>query len=230
MNNKIKQMLLLQDKLNLSTSWENWKKGITNKGKIINWRRCMYMEMVEAIDSIPWKHWKNIDWQTDMQNLKVEIVDIWHFLLSEILRLVDLTKAIKIIENSIWTYSFTEKLPVLWNKEENLQLNNYLKVYEDFLRLSLIEEETENYLENITKQFFKCLEVSSMSFDDLYKLYIWKNVLNKFRQDHGYKEWTYKKIWSNWKEDNVTMQSIIEKDDNIDFEILYKKLESEYNK
>ena len=45
MKNKLKEMLVLQDKLNTDTSWENWKLWITNKGKIINWKRCIYMEL-----------------------------------------------------------------------------------------------------------------------------------------------------------------------------------------
>ena len=35
-----------------------------------------------------------------------------------------------------------------------------------------------------------------------------KNVLNKFRQDNGYKEGTYRKIW-NGKEDNVVLSEIL---------------------
>jgi hypothetical protein len=88
----------------------------------------------------------------------------------------------------------------------------------------------ETNLEAITKQFFIAIDSAWMSFIDLYKLYIWKNVLNKFRQDHWYKEWTYKKIWSNWKEDNVTMQDYIENNENISFEILYDFLEENYKK
>jgi hypothetical protein len=75
------------------------------------------------------------------------------------------------------------------------------------------------------KNFFIALNSAGISFDDLYKLYIWKNVLNKFRQDHWYKEWSYIKIW-NWEEDNVVMQKIIEKETG--FNNIYNALEKEY--
>jgi hypothetical protein len=76
------------------------------------------------------------------------------------------------------------------------------------------------------KQFFTCLDSAEITFDDLYKLYIWKNVLNKFRQDHGYKEWTYIKIW-NSEEDNVVMQRILV--DTIWFDDIYRELKTVYN-
>ena len=63
-------------------------------------------------------------------------------------------------------------------------------------------------LSDFIKAFFISIDSASLDFDELYDLYIWKNVLNKFRQDHGYKEWTYIKVW-NWEEDNVVMQRVL---------------------
>ena len=37
------------------------------------------MEVAELIESTPWKHWKNINSDPDMNNIHVELVDIWHF-------------------------------------------------------------------------------------------------------------------------------------------------------
>jgi len=229
MKEKIIEMLKLQDKLNTMTSGENWRDGVTNKWKVINWRRCMYMEMVEAIDSTPWKHWKAIEWKTDIKNFQIELVDIWHFLMSELLRNLEIEQALSLIEKYLGE-TYPLKLPVFWDKEENLMLDDYLKPYEDFIRLALNNENNIDYLEDITKQFFLCLDASAMTFIELYKLYIGKNVLNKFRQDHGYKEWTYKKIWNNWEEDNVTMQQYIEDNEDFTFDDLYKFLEKEYEK
>jgi len=229
MKNKIKEMLLLQDKLNKMTSWDNWRSWITDKNKIISWKRCMYMEMVEAIDSTPWKHWKAIEWQTDIKNFQVEMIDIWHFLMSEILRLISIDEAIELIEKNVNQKSEI-KLPINWNIEENLKLNEILSVFEDFIKLCFTEKEDIQYLQKLVKQFFICLDSCWTNFNSLYKLYIWKNVLNKFRQDKGYKQWTYKKIWSNNKEDNVTMQNYIENNDNFSFDDLYNYLLVEYEK
>ena len=54
-------------------------------------------------------------------------------------------------------------------------------------------------------------------------------MLNQFRQDHGYKEGTYKKTW-NGKEDNVVMLSFLEGDDAPTIKALYEKLEKAYAK
>ena len=229
MKEKIIEMLKLQDKLNTMTSGDEWREWITNKGKVINWRRCMYMEMVEAIDSAPWKHWKAIEGKTDIKNFQIELVDIWHFLLSELLKNLSVEQSSVIIEKYI-EETYPLRLPIFWDKEKNMMLDDYIKPYEDFIRLALKQEDNVDYLEDITKQFFLCLDASAMTFIELYKLYIGKNVLNKFRQDHGYKEWTYKKIWANWKEDNVTMQNFIEDNEDFTFDELYNHLEEEYKK
>ena len=68
---------------------------------------------------------------------------------------------------------------------------------------------------------------SGLNLDKLYTLYVGKNILNQFRQDHGYKEGTYIKIW-NGEEDNVTMQSILEKNNEVTPEALYEALEKAY--
>ncbi|KIM03153.1 MAG: dUTPase, partial [Sulfurovum sp. AS07-7] len=52
-------------------------------------------------------------------------------------------------------------------------------------------------------------------------------ILNKFRQDHGYKDGSYKKIWDE-KEDNVIMQEILSNNSNITPECLYDELSKIY--
>jgi hypothetical protein len=84
---KIKAMLTLQQQLNDATNGQGWEKGHTQHGKSIDWRRCIYLEAAELIESYPWKHWKNIDASPDYENIKIEAVDIWHFVMSEALRL-----------------------------------------------------------------------------------------------------------------------------------------------
>ena len=47
-----------------------------------------------------------------------------------------------------------------------------------------------------------------MTFDELYEIYVGKNVLNMFRQDNGYKEGSYNKVW-NGREDNEYLVDIM---------------------
>ena len=50
---------------------------------------------------------------------------------------------------------------------------------------------------------------AELDFDALYSAYISKNVLNFFRQDHGYQEGTYEKTWAG-REDNEHLVELIE--------------------
>jgi hypothetical protein len=69
-----------------------------------------------------------------------------------------------------------------------------------------------------------------MTTGNLYNQYIGKNVLNFFRQDNGYKEGTYIKIWDG-REDNEHLVEILTRldvnDPKLD-ETLYIALQSTY--
>ena len=62
---KLQLMLKMQQSLNDETNGLGWENGYTNKNKLISWRRCIYMECAELIDSFAWKHWKSIDAKTE---------------------------------------------------------------------------------------------------------------------------------------------------------------------
>ena len=69
-----------------------------------------------------------------------------------------------------------------------------------------------------------------MDFDMLYKMYIGKNTLNIFRQDHGYKDGTYNKVWGGI-EDNEQLSNILDScgDHELNFGFIYGALELSYN-
>ena len=48
---------------------------------ILNYSRAMQQEMAELIDSVPWKWWAKYQ-DFDEQNARVEVVDLFHFLIS----------------------------------------------------------------------------------------------------------------------------------------------------
>ena len=52
----------------------------TDKGKRVNYGLCVASELTELQDSIPWKHWKDINAEPDLENFKTEEVDLMHFL------------------------------------------------------------------------------------------------------------------------------------------------------
>lgn len=68
------RMLEMQNELNTKTAGAQWlERGLP-------WRRAIYMEAAEAIDSLPWKWWKSAE--VDLDNLALELIDVWHFVLS----------------------------------------------------------------------------------------------------------------------------------------------------
>jgi dimeric dUTPase (all-alpha-NTP-PPase superfamily) len=48
---------------------------------LLNYTRAMSQEMAELTDSVPWKWWAKYQ-KFDEQNAKVEVVDLFHFLVS----------------------------------------------------------------------------------------------------------------------------------------------------
>ena len=48
---------------------------------LLNYCRAMTQEIAELTDSVPWKWWAKYQ-QFDRQNARVEIVDLFHFLIS----------------------------------------------------------------------------------------------------------------------------------------------------
>ncbi len=48
---------------------------------ILNYTRAMEQELAELVDSVPWKWWAKYQ-EFDEQNAKVEVVDLFHFLIS----------------------------------------------------------------------------------------------------------------------------------------------------
>ena len=48
---------------------------------LLNYTRAMQQEMAELTDSVPWKWWAKYQ-KFDEQNARVEVVDLFHFLIS----------------------------------------------------------------------------------------------------------------------------------------------------
>jgi hypothetical protein len=76
------------------------------------------------------------------------------------------------------------------------------------------------------------MRLMSMDLDELFRQYVGKNTLNFFRQDHGYKEGSYIKMWHG-EEDNEVLANLVTTLDTSadDFQQqLYVALEAKYPK
>ena len=219
-------MLKLQQELNDATNGLDWENGITKNNKIIDWRRCSYLECAELIESYPWKHWKNIDAEPDYDNIKIEAVDIWHFIMSEALRVY---KKDNLGDRESLT-SMIENLPNFQQFKQNHQADNknhyeHIEVVETLIRTLFVESR----IDRLVEAFINVAIQSALDLDSLYQLYIGKNILNQFRQENGYKDGSYRKIW-NGEEDNVIMQKILSQNPETSPQELYLKLQEVYKK
>jgi len=79
---KLEEIFSLQDELNS-------RIGVVTQGLddeeqrkwILNYVRAMQQELAELTDSVPWKWWAKYQ-EFDKQNARVEVVDLFHFLIS----------------------------------------------------------------------------------------------------------------------------------------------------
>lgn len=79
---KLDNIFELQDELNRRIGVDMSSMNDEDRAKwILNYVRAMQQELAELTDSVPWKWWAKYQ-EFDKQNAKVEIVDLFHFLIS----------------------------------------------------------------------------------------------------------------------------------------------------
>jgi len=79
---KLEEIFAQQDALNKRIGVNT--DGMSDEEKaqwVLNYTRAMQQEIAELIDSVPWKWWAKYQ-EFDEQNAKVEVVDLFHFLIS----------------------------------------------------------------------------------------------------------------------------------------------------
>ena len=80
---KFSEMFRLQEELNKRIGVADF--GAMNEQEqtqwVLNYCRAMTQELAELTDSVPWKWWAKYQ-KFDQQNARVEVVDLFHFLMS----------------------------------------------------------------------------------------------------------------------------------------------------
>lgn len=201
--NQISQMLTMQDAMNSRVS-DTWRENG------YEWYRAIWVECAEMLDHHGWKWWKHQE--IDVAQVQLELVDIFHFGLS--LRLMtgaDVDEITQELANEL-TQSTSEadfKIAL-----ENLASSAVSNKAFDAIALA------------------DCMRLMNMDLNELFRQYVGKNTLNFFRQDHGYKDGSYIKIW-NGEEDNEVLAELVNSLDAsaADFQQqLYVALEEKYPK
>ncbi len=79
---KLEEIFNLQEQLNDRIGVK--LKDLDDPAKtewVLNYTRAMQQELAELIDSVPWKWWAKYQ-EFDEQNARVEVIDLFHFLIS----------------------------------------------------------------------------------------------------------------------------------------------------
>lgn len=201
---QFKEMFDMQEQLEQHISGPDWRE----QGH--DYPLCVHMEAAEIIDHFPWKHWKAGP-APDLDAVAMEVVDVWHFAMAFMLManqdLEDAYEALKIAQEN-------------WDAREETAVLAHVCIGLSFMMYSNGQFPFGN--------FVILMSLIDMTFDDLYKLYISKNVLNKFRQDHGYKDGTYLKNWGG-REDNEHLYELCDQlDEDLTGAKLYEALSLRY--
>lgn len=172
MKQQILTMLELQNAMNSKVN-ENWAD------QDFAWYRAIWVECAELLDHYGWKWWKK---QTpDADQVKLELVDIWHFGLS-----------ILLLESA-------NEADIATAVEQQLaEVNPSGDFRADLEAFTLATLQSKGF---DVASFGTLMVGIDLSFDELYTRYVGKNVLNFFRQDNGYQDGSYRKQWGG-KEDN----------------------------
>lgn len=210
---KIKEMFKLQCQLNEELVPEWLERQLRFENAII-------VEVAELIDCLGYKWWKHQE--IDEANARVEIVDIWHFVMSYVLREDVLDP------NSLPEY--IEKLSIisaqLYNHPYNTSVGNWAPVM--YRARQLVREvESKDSVVGVLEKYFSIIEAAGMTIDSLYSRYIIKNALNKVRMMNGYQDGTYIKDWNGMEDNHVATEMLFH--DTPDYDACVQKLNDYYN-
>jgi dimeric dUTPase (all-alpha-NTP-PPase superfamily) len=199
---QIKIMLDLQDNMNAKVH-PQWR----DQGN--EWYRAIWVECAELMDHYGWKWWKKQI--PDTEQVALELIDIWHFGLSILLQ--NKKSELEIVAH-------IHSALVIKTDEVDFRVD-----VEKFVAATLADHQFHVGL------FGRLMAGVGMSFEQLYRGYVGKNVLNFFRQDHGYKDGSYRKRWHDGREDNEHLvEAVLSLDStNLKFkDELYSELKTRY--
>lgn len=219
---QVEKLLAMQDQLN-SYIHPEWKK------QNFDWNFAIIDECREIKEHLGWKWWKeNYQCGLTEQNRKqvqLEVIDILHFVLSCAAETGGIIKASLYTE---WLNNGNQ-----WNPSDLNEAVGYML------------EECVTQSSNIYESWTTLAILSGLTTEQVIETYTQKFVLNKFRQDHGYKDGSYCKEWENWYpyvgghslqtlEDNEVLSLLVSRFtslgwDTTDEQALYKELELLYN-
>ena len=198
---QLRTMLELQDSMNTKVHAQWRSQGF-------DWHRAIWIECGELLDHYGWKWWKK---QTpDVPQVELELIDIWHFGLSVLL------------QSGLSNDDIIEKIQaelVIATDEPDFRVD-----LESFAELTLRTKGFD------IAAFARLMAGINMPFDKLFEGYVGKNVLNFFRQDHGYQDGSYIKVWAGKEDNEHLVEALVELDSSKQSfsDELYQALQARY--
>ena len=128
--------------------------------------------------------------------MRLEVVDIWHFGLSALFEPDTDLEAL--------AAQIADDFTMVTSDELDSGSNTRIHAATEALAQHALE--TKGFSVPL---FHALMQACDLSADALYRHYVGKNVLNFFRQDHGYKDGTYVKEWQG-REDNEHLSELLE--------------------
>ena len=185
-------MLSLQNKMNTKVNPQWLTAGY-------GYLRAAMVESVEAIEHHGWKWWKAQ--KMDLPQLQMELVDIWHFALSA--SIIDYNGDIIATASALSAQLAQSSAQVHFDGKDYQPEQQHLL---DNLELMAGLCAAKRFSVPL---FMRIVGQCEMTSDELFRQYVGKNILNFFRQDNGYKDGTYIKVW-NGREDNEHLVDVLD--------------------
>ncbi len=194
------QMLDLQIKFN-NVALPTWRESPPA------FHRAVWIECAEIMEChTAWKWWKAAP-KEDRTQAHIELVDVWHFLMSWHL-VTPMARVQRLLPPS----------------EGALTVDvSAIEAVEALALAGVVGD-----LDRATSSFWFVCERFGLDFDQLYRLYIGKNALNHHRSSFGYKTGGYEKMWDG-REDNVHLAEIMD-GGVVDFDAVVVSLAERYRR
>ncbi len=151
------------------------------------WYRAAWIECAELMEHYGYKWWKKQ--HPDQAQVELEVIDIWHFGMSALFD----GRSIPQIAQAMCDELAADPPAGLPFREAVEAVAGHALATRSFS----------------VSRFWNLLQAAGMDADDLFRRYVGKNVLNVFRQDHGYKDGSYIKQWQG-REDNEHLVEVLQ--------------------
>lgn len=223
---KVRRLCVIQGHL-------NQKVNLYWRDAGYNWLDAIWQESAELFNHLNWKWWKTSK-PVDMDQVKLEAIDILHFVLSEsMIR----ARGIEILAGAFEALGLDSLAPAdQRGTPDQSRVEDVVKNISATLAAHAAACRNDGYGPGADDLHYETCSMTvlllaalELSLDSVFKMYVGKNALNRLRYENGYGS-DYVKIWFG-EEDNVWLARIMEQfDANDEYYIdkIYEALRDKY--